>query len=80
MIFEKFDKLSIRNILRNLGSISTPSPLKLTLKLAKIPKSGIFSKVGVKDEVSRKTSTGAMRVMFGMEGLQGWGYTTHIKL
>ena len=80
MIFEKFDKLSIRNILRNLGSISTPSPLKLTLKLAKIPKSGIFSKVGVKDEVSRKTSTGAMGAGLGMEGPQGWGFTPNIKL
>ena len=36
--------------------------------------------MGVKDEVSRKTSTGAMGVIFGMEGVQGWGYTTHIKL
>ena len=80
MIFEKFDKLSIRNILRNLGSISTPSPLKLTVKLAKIPKSKILLKVGVKDEVSKKTSTGAMGVIFGMRSVQGWGYIPHIKL
>ena len=74
MIFEKFDKLSIRNILRNLGSISTPSPLKLTLKLAKIPKSEILSKVGVKDEVSRMTFTGATRKRLGMGGQYGKGY------
>ena len=34
-------------------SISTPSPLKTTSKLAQIPKNEILTKMGVKDEVSR---------------------------
>ena len=44
--------------------------LKLTLKLAQIPKSEILPKVGVKDEASRKTSAGAMGAGLGMEGPQ----------
>ena len=58
----------------------TPSPLKLTLNLDQTPKSEILPKVGVKDEVSRKTSTGAMRAGLGMEGPQGWKFTPHIKV
>ena len=48
--------------------------------MTKISKSEILPKVGVKDEVSRKTSTGAMRAGLGMEGPQGWKFTPHIKV
>ena len=50
------------------------------MKLAKIPKNEILSKVGVKDEVSRKTFTDPMGAGLCMRGPQGFEYTPHIKL
>ena len=48
--------------------MSTPSPLKLAVKLAKIQKHDILTKMRGKDEVSRMSYAGAMGMALGTDG------------